>query len=570
MIKLRTLSIKAFLWLFVVEAVVIAQVYPAKSFIDGLTSEKSISYMLVVCVVILFAYLAGSMLYLRMDHFRFWAMWLNYMTILGYSHQHLLLLDVNWHSRHSTGEKESVLSKNIRKIDRLTDELIFEALPATMRVICVSLGLLFIGWQYSIFSAGTAIVYTLAATRTEKRYEPNRKQAHAEDKAFNRCGSEQITNWRTIKQFGLERDQSIGYISMLDAFVEAERKRFDSWMRDVRLQDAVVSFSRASLYGFMAWQYLQSAISLGSIFLVIAWLEKIYSNLYQFVHFQRYKNEGEEALHELSEMLQTTPAVKQATNAIAVECLSGAIDLRNVSFGYDDSEEHALKKIDLTIKPHQAVALVGPSGSGKSTVASLLLREFDPTDGAIYFDNNPLTKLDFEQYRKKTVSVVSQTVQLFDASIADNIRLGSPNASDEDVIEAAKRADIHDFIVNELAQGYDTIIGQDGIRLSGGQKQRLAIARALIKRPILLVLDEATSALDAISQAEVQKSIEKLIASRECTLVIIAHRFSTIEMADTVVVLEHGEIAEIGTHAELERHNGLYKRLRDLEMSGSL
>lgn len=320
----------------------------------------------------------------------------------------------------------------------------------------------------------------------------------------------------------------------------------------------------------MAWQYINGQISLGAIFLVIAWLEKIYSNLYQFVHFQRYKNEGEEALHELAEMLKTAPAVKQCKNPVPVDNLTGEIHLNNVSFGYEDSEEHALKNIDLKIKPHQAVALVGPSGSGKSTVASLLLREFDPTDGTIYIDDSPLPKLDFEGYRKKTVSVVSQTVQLFDASIADNIRLGSPYATDQDVIEAAKKADIHDFIVNELRDGYDTIIGQDGIRLSGGQKQRLAIARALIKRPSLLVLDEATSALDAISQAEVQKSIEKLIESRECTIVIIAHRFSTIEMADAVVVLERGKIAEIGTHAELERHNGLYKRLRDLEMSGSL
>ncbi len=526
--------------------------------------------MLVISLVILAVYLAGSLLYLRMDHFRIWAMWLNYMTILGYSHQHLLLLDVNWHSRHSTGEKESVLSKNIRKIDRLTDELIFEALPATLRVICVSIGLLFVGWQYSLFSAGTAIVYTIAATRTERRYEPNRVAAHMEDKAFNRCGSEQITNWRTIKQFGLEKDQSKDYISMLNNFVDAERIRFDSWLRDVRLQDAVVSFSRASLYGFMAWQYMQGQITIGAIFLVIAWLEKIYSNLYQFVHFQRYKNEGEEALHELAEMLQTKPAVEQLENPKTVDNLTGAIHLEDVCFSYDDSEEHALKNIDLVVNPHQAVALVGPSGSGKSTVASLLLREFDPTEGAIYFDETSLVQLDFERYRKKTVSVVSQTVQLFDASVADNIRLGSPNASDEDVVEAAKRADIHDFIVNELRNGYDTIIGQDGIRLSGGQKQRLAIARALIKRPILLVLDEATSALDAISQAEVQKSIEKLIESRECTIVIIAHRFSTIKMADTVVVLEGGKIAELGTPDELEKNGGLYRRLRDLEIGGDL
>lgn len=492
------------------------------------------------------------------------------MTILGYSHQHLLLLDVSWHSQHSTGEKESVLSKNIRKIDRLTDELIFEALPATLRVVCVSIGLLFVGWQFSVIAAATVILYFLAASRTERRYEPHRIQSHLEDKAFNRCGSEQVSNWRTIKQFGIERKQSTTYISMLNQFVEAERLRFDSWLRDIRLQDAMVSLSRAVLYAYLAWQFINKNVSMGEVVLVTAWLEKIYANLYQFVHFQRYKNEGEEALHELSEMLQTKPRVAQPVNPTKLQDIAGKVEFDGVSFSYADNSEHALVGINLSIKPFQAVALVGPSGSGKSTVASLLLREYDPTDGDILIDGLPLNELDFEYYRQNVVAVVSQTVEMFNTTIAENIRLGYPNATDDQVRAAAKKADINDFIENELVDGYDTLVGEDGIRLSGGQKQRLAIARALIKQPRLLVLDEATSALDAISQAEVQKSIEHLIAARECTLVIIAHRFSTIEMADEVVVLNRGRIAEIGTHAELEKKNGLYKRLRDLEINGNL
>lgn len=567
--KLRKLATKAFAWLVLVEAVIIAQIYPTKFFVDGLTQDKPFSYMAGVSACILVIYLAGSLLYQRMDHYRIWSMYLNYMTILGYSHQHLLMLDVNWHSRHSTGEKESVLSKNMRKIDRLTDEFVFEAIPATLRVICVTFGLLFVGWQFALISLTTVLLYFLAASRTERRYEPSRAQSHAEDKAFNRVGSEQINNWRTIKQFGLERNQSRGYIGMLDSFVESERLRFDSWLRDIRLQDAMVSISRATLYGFLAWQYIHSSVSLGEVFLVTAWLEKIYSNLYQFVHFQRYKNEGEEALHELAEMLQTKPQVAQAQDCLSVTDVTGSVVFSHVNFSYDDSKEHALQDISLQIEPYQAIAMVGPSGSGKSTVASLLLREYDPTSGTIHIGNKQLSEVDFEAYRQNTISVVSQTVQLFDASVADNIRLANPNANDATVYDAARRADIHEFI-ETLEFGYDTIVGQDGIRLSGGQKQRLAIARALIKNPQLLVLDEATSALDAISQAEVQKSIESLIKRRECTIVIIAHRFSTIEMADKVVVLENGKIAEIGTHEQLEKHNGLYKRLKDLEIKGRL
>lgn len=567
--KLKILSIHAFVWLVVVEFVMMLQVYPVKWFVDGLTNGAHLSYFEGIAGLTLVIYLSGSLLYARMDHFRLWAMMLNYLTILGYSHQHLLLLDTAWHSEHSTGEKESILSKNIRKIDRLTDEIIFQLIPSTLRVLFITLGVSLIGWQYSVIAVITTTCYYCATRRTEQRYEPHRLAAHAEDKAYNRCGSEQITNWRTIKQFGLEQKKSRKYIQLLDDFVEAEHLRFDSWLRDVRVQDAVVSLSRACTYAFLGYQAVNGGVTTGEAVLAIAWLETINKNLYQFVHFQRYKNEGVEGLHELAEMLSTKPRVSQADNPICLSEMQGRVQFEEVSFAYSDDDQSVLTDISFDIAPHQTVALVGPSGCGKSTTVSMLLREYDPTSGYIFIDGVPLTDIDYDWFRQEAVGIVDQNIKMFETTIAENIRLGNPTATDEEVIEAAKKADIHHFIMKK-PDGYQTMVGEDGIRLSGGQIQRIAIARALVKKPRLLILDEATSSLDGISQAEVQKAIDKLIAARECTIFIIAHRFSTVESTDIVIVLNDGYIEAMGTHEEMQRQNGLYNTLKNLEQSGGL
>lgn len=567
--KLKNLSVHAFGWLVVVEFVMMLQVYPVKWFVDGLTNGADISYFEEVAGLIFVIYLSGSLLYARMDHFRLWAMMLNYLTILGYSHQHLLLLDTAWHGEHSTGEKESILSKNIRKIDRLTDEIIFQLVPSTLRVFFITLGVSFIGWQYSVIAIATSAGYYLAARRTEQRYEPHRLAAHAEDKAYNRCGSEQITNWRTIKQFGLERSKSRKYIQLLDDFVTAEHLRFDAWLKDVRIQDAVVSLSRACTYAFLGFQAVNGRVTTGEAVLAIAWLEIINKNLYQFVHFQRYKNEGVEGLHELAEMLSTVPRVAQTENPIRLQDVQGSVRFENVSFAYVDDDQNVLSHINFEVAPHQTVALVGPSGCGKSTTVSMLLREYDPVEGQILVDEIPLTDIDYDWFRQDVVGIVDQNIKMFETTIAENIRLGNPLATDEEVIDAAQKADIHSFIMKK-PDGYRTMVGEDGIRLSGGQKQRIAIARALVKKPRLLILDEATSSLDGISQAEVQKAIDKLIAARECTIFIIAHRFSTVESTDIVIVLNEGMIEAMGTHEEMERQNGLYNVLKNLEKNGGL
>ena len=248
--ELRKLARKAFTWMLVVEFVIILQVLPQKYVMESIASGQApLSTSVAICAFVFVIYMAGSELYNRMDHYRIWAMYVNYFTVLTYSHQKMLLHDADWHTRHGTGEKENILSKSIRKIDSLTDSFIFSAFPGFIRITFVVLALIYVGWQYALLAAITAGLYFVLARRTESRYAPLRRASHLEDKAFHKEGSQQITNWATIKHFGREKIQSAIYICLGDTFAKAESKRFDTWLSDIRLQAAWVALSRALLFG---------------------------------------------------------------------------------------------------------------------------------------------------------------------------------------------------------------------------------------------------------------------------------------------------------------------------------
>ncbi len=278
---------------------------------------------------------------------------------------------------------------------------------------------------------------------------------------------------------------------------------------------------------------------------LINFVEQLQSGMTGFERFQELMAEQEE---------------EDSEKAIEMGTVDGNIEFEGVSFKYDDEETHVLQDLNLNIKSGQTVALVGPSGGGKTTLCHLVPRFYELDGGIIKIDGVDITTVNRESLRKN-IGIVQQDVFLFTGTILENILYGNPEASEEEVVEAARRANIHEFIIN-LPEGYNTYIGEKGLKLSGGQKQRLSIARVFLKNPKILILDEATSALDNTTEMIIQKSLEELTIGR--TTLIVAHRLSTIKNADEIVVLTPEGIAEKGTHKELIKNDGIYASLYSL------
>ncbi len=309
-------------------------------------------------------------------------------------------------------------------------------------------------------------------------------------------------------------------------------------------------------------------VARGDILLTDLAVYALYINIFinpidVLIEFTEMFQKGYSGFKRFLEVVETQPEIVDAPDAQELTDVQGTIDYQNVSFSYDDSS-NVLQNIQIHIEAGKTIALVGPSGGGKTTLCSLLPRFYDVTEGSVSVDGKDVRSLTLKSLRS-AIGIVQQDVYMFGGTIRENIAYGKPDATMEEIIEAAKNANIHDFIVS-LPDGYDTDVGERGTRLSGGQKQRLSIARVFLKNPKILILDEATSALDNESEQHIQQSLERLAKNR--TTIVIAHRLSTIRNADEILVLDDDGIQERGDHKTLLAKNGIYAKYYNMQFEG--
>lgn len=366
---------------------------------------------------------------------------------------------------------------------------------------------------------------------------------------------ERVAGVSIIKSFAIEDKEQERFDEVNNKFLDRaiEHTRWNA--KAFAVVNTITDVAPLLVIGYAGYQVINGSLTVGTMVAFIAFIERLYSPLRRLVNSSTSLTQSFASMDRVLDLMNEKYDVIDKEDAKVLPAIAGEIEFDCVSFAYEEDE--VLTNISLNIRPGETAALVGMSGGGKSTIISLIPRFYDVTSGAIRIDGHDIRDVQVKSLRDQ-IGMVLQDSILFSDSVKSNILMGKPDATDEEVIAAAKAANAHDFI-ETLSEGYDTRVGERGVKLSGGQKQRISIARVFLKNPALLILDEATSALDLESEALIQDSLERLAHDR--TTLIVAHRLSTITHADCIYVIDHGDLKESGTHSELMKLNGTYAGL---------
>ncbi|RZV41972.1 MAG: ATP-binding cassette domain-containing protein [Acidimicrobiales bacterium] len=477
-------------------------------------------------------------------------------------YDNLMRLSPAYYERIRTGEVLSRLTTDTTLVETVVTGSISFAIRSLVTIIGAIILMFFLNWKLTLMvvTVGPAIV--IPAILVGKRIQ--RLSRDGQDKlagASARAG-ESLSAIQTVQAFTREKFESEGFRSDIVAMLKIQKRRlFIRWFLTIFIiASFLISFTLIIRQGAQTVQTGGAASGEMIQFAILALFAVMQASMLTETWTNLLRAAG--ASERLSEILTESPEIAAPANPKIVDPATGNISFENVTFSYPTRlEEKALDDISFEIKPGETVALVGPSGAGKTTIYQLLLRFYDPQNGQILIDNVNLPDMAPKNLRHQ-LAIVQQNTPLFSGSAMENIRYGRIGATDEEVIEAAKAAYAHDFIM-KLPKGYETDLGERATTLSGGQQQRIAIARAILRNAPILLLDEATSALDAESERAVQKAFETLSKGR--TTLVIAHRLATVLKADRIIVLEDGKIVDTGTHKQLVKRDGLYARLADLQ-----
>ncbi|WP_413363627.1 ABC transporter ATP-binding protein [Lysinibacillus sp. 3P01SB] len=372
---------------------------------------------------------------------------------------------------------------------------------------------------------------------------------------------ERVTGMSIIKSFTLERHEQAIFDETNGEFLDKalDHSRWNA--KSFAVVNTITDIAPLLVIAYAGYQVIHEGLTIGIMVAFYAYIERLYGPLRRLVSSSTTLTQSIASMDRMFELMDEKYDVEDKPKAIELADAKGKLSFENVSFQYEEDGKTVLEKVDFTIEPGQTAAFVGMSGGGKSTIVSLIPRFYDASEGAVKIDNYNVKDVTLRSLRSQ-IGIVLQDNILFSDSVKQNILMGKPDATEEEMIAAAKAANAHDFIMG-LPEGYNTKVGERGVKLSGGQKQRVAIARVFLKNPPILVLDEATSALDLESEALIQESLDRLAHDR--TTIIIAHRLSTITHADKIFVIEHGEVVEEGSHAQLMKKQGAYYQLFQIQ-----
>jgi ATP-binding cassette subfamily B multidrug efflux pump len=477
-------------------------------------------------------------------------------------YDHIQRLSFTYHDHAETGQLISRTIEDVRSIERFTGNGIVDL---------IHLILLFIGIVILLYTANPRLATIALLPMVPLVWVTTnfgRKIGGyflAVDNSLGELSSrlqENVLGVQVVRAFAREPYENDRFNHTNRILYDARITVIREWSRIMPTSHLLVILSTILILWFGGGMVISGEMTIGEMVAFNSYLLMLAEPARQLTWLVNMAGEAVAGVNRTFEVLDHEPAIQTQTNATVLPQLSGKVSFQDVSLAYQGETTHALCDINLNVEPNQVIALIGSTGSGKTSLVNLISRFYDPNQGAILVDDINIRDVDLVSLRDQ-IGIVLQTSLLFSVSIRENIAYGRPGASEDEIIEAAKAAQADDFI-NSLPAGYDTIVGERGITLSGGQRQRVAIARALLMDPRILILDDSTSSVDMQTERLIQKALWQLMQGR--TTFIIAHRLSTVQRADLILVMQNGQIIERGTHRELISKGGLYREICDLQL----